>query len=199
MAGTGEDSRPVWLLDVDGVINATAMAPAVGVWPRWLRGRARASGTSWPITWAPPVVDAIRRVHDADAADIRWLTTWLDDANESLGPMLGLPELPVVPRPHGHEEGAYGFVGVRAGAAGRWWKLEAARRLMDPQPWRPLVWTDDDLGGEPDAVAWAEARPGPTLLVAPPTEIGLTVELLAAVEHFCTDTPGRPVGLVEAG
>lgn len=184
-----DDDKPVWLLDVDGVINASTAMPDTDVWPQWRTGWAAAVGSSWPITWAPPVVDAINRLFLAGRADIRWLTTWLDEANDSLGRLVGLPELPVVPRFNkaGAGGGPHGFLGVRAGATDRWWKLAAARRLLDPQPHRPLVWTDDDLVWEADARVWAEQRQGPTLLVAPATDVGLTAEHLTAIDEFCAD------------
>ena len=183
------DARPVWLLDVDGVVNAAAVRPKDAVWPQWRTGWATAIGSSWPITWAPPVVEAINRVHDSGLAEIRWLTTWQEEANGSLAQLLGLPELAVVPRPAEPEgrRGPHGFLGVRAGASGSWWKLAAARRLLDPEPHRPLVWTDDDLVWEDDAREWADRRPGPTLLVAPATDVGLTADHLAAIEEFCAD------------
>jgi len=181
------DPRTVWLLDVDGVLNATRRGRDTSVWPTWRTGRARASGVTWPITWAPPVTQAIRRVHAAGRTDIRWLTTWLEEANYSLGPLLGLPALPVLDEPEdAHAARApHGFLGSRAGASTDWWKLTAARRLLDPQPARPLVWTDDDLAWEDGARAWVESRSGPTLLIAPDTDTGLAPEHIAAIEEFC--------------
>jgi len=182
------DPRTVWLLDVDGVLNATRRGRDTSVWPTWRTGRARASDVTWPITWAPPVTQAIRRVHAAGRTDIRWLTTWLEDANYSLGPLLGLPALPVLDEPDDDTQaarGPHGFLGSRAGAPTDWWKLTAARRLLDPQPDRPLVWTDDDLAWEDGARAWAESRSGPTLLIAPDTDTGLAPEHIAAIEEFC--------------
>jgi hypothetical protein len=181
-----EDRRTVWLLDVDGVLNATRRGRDESVWPTWRTGRARASGISWSITWAPPVVQAIRRIHAAGRTDIRWLTTWLEEANDSLGRLLGLPVLPVLDEPDGAgaPRGPHGFLGVRGEPTG-WWKLEAARRLLDPQPDRPLVWTDDDLAREDGARAWAERRSGPTLLIAPDTDTGLAPDHVAAIEEFC--------------
>jgi hypothetical protein len=179
--------RPVWLLDVDGVLNAATGTPDETAWPAWRTGRATAAGGRWQITWAPPVIEAIRRIHDTGSVDVLWLTTWEDAANESLAPLLGLPELPVASRARGGDPGraAHGFTTTRAAARNRWWKLDVARRVLDPEPYRPLVWTDDDLSWEPDARAWAEQRPSPTLLVAPATDVGLTAEHLEAIEEFC--------------
>lgn len=182
-----DGARPLWLLDVDGVLNAATAAPAESVWPQWRTGWATALSSTWPITWAPAVVAAISRAHTSGAADIRWLTTWQDAANASLAPLLGLPLLPVARRVGELEAGPgpHGYLGGRARARDRWWKLGVARDLLDPQPYRPLVWTDDDLVWERDANEWAARRPGPTLLIAPATDTGLTAEDLAVIEEFC--------------
>jgi hypothetical protein len=105
------------------------------------------------------------------------------DAVTSLSPLLGLPELPVA-----REAGrvSHGFVTGAAPAGTRWWKLAVARRLLDPQPHRALVWTDDDLVWHADARDWAERRPSPTMLIAPATSTGLTAEYLEVIEDFCT-------------
>ena len=188
--GMSEVGRaPIWLLDVDGVLNAAAPRGDRSAWPCWRTGRAGAIGSSWLITWAPGVIEAINRLHGERAADIRWLTTWQDEANGELSRLLGLPGFAVVPRPSGSgaRAGAHGFLGVRAGVAGAWWKLAAARALLDSDPQRPLIWTDDDLVWEEEARAWANGRPGATLLVAPATDVGLTGEHLAAIEEFCAE------------
>lgn len=196
MTTADRPERPIWLLDVDGVLNAATATPDESAWPVWRTGEAIAAGGEWPITWAEPVADAITRIHGTGLVDILWLTTWEDAANESLGPLLGLPELPVASRvrPEGSGEGAHGFVGTRAGARRPWWKFDVAERILDPEPLRPLIWTDDDLSWEPDARAWAEQRPSPTLLIAPATDVGLTAEHLAAIEEFCREHGASPGG-----
>ena len=74
---------PVWLLDIDGVLNAAAKKPDRNVWPAadWIEGRAHeAGGAAWRILAARPVVDFIRGVHEEGRAEIRWHTTWQHDA-----------------------------------------------------------------------------------------------------------------------
>lgn len=199
-AATGS-GRTVWLLDVDGVVNAAGFRPDTGTWPRWRTGQAVAGGLRWPIMWAPPVAEGIRRVHDSGLADVVWLTTWLEDANASLAPLLGLPRLPVLPRPDVAARSPHGFLGRRSATAARWWKLAAAQRALDPQPRRPFVWTDDDLDLQDDARTWAQQRPGPSLLLAPDTAVGLTPDHLETIEQFCADpwrggaAPGGPATL----
>ncbi|MCW2707221.1 MAG: hypothetical protein JWM22_1063, partial [Frankiales bacterium] len=67
--------RPLILLDVDGVLNILSDDDAPASWDLVRKGRATAEGSSYPITWAPDVVEAIKGWLDA-GADVQWLTTW---------------------------------------------------------------------------------------------------------------------------
>jgi hypothetical protein len=122
------NGAPVWLLDIDGVLNAVADGPDDAVWPvdQWVRADARCAGSSWPLLAARPVVEFIHRVHRAGLAEIRWHTTWQEDA-AGVARALGLPEFPVEPCPWFGD---------------RWWKLLAVERVLHEG--RPLLWTDDD-------------------------------------------------------
>lgn len=183
---------PLWLLDVDGVLNvvpghAGASARAS---PGTRRGSAVADGVRWPIRYVPAVTAAVARLHTAGAVECRWLTTWGEAANAELRRVLGLPHLDVVATPHVARPvragGGVAFHG--AGAApddGEWWKLAAVRALVAAAPGRPLVWTDDDLRHHPEAVAWVRRHGPPSLLVAPRPHEGLTRGALSDIEEFC--------------
>lgn len=68
------DHRPVWLLDVDGVINASR--PGWGAAPH--HGTATAAGMSFRIRWAPALAKRIRALHESGRVEIRWCSTWCD-------------------------------------------------------------------------------------------------------------------------
>lgn len=186
---------PVWLLDIDGVINAISPKPDRGVWPadQWITGVANADGTDWPILAARPVVEFIRRVHESGRAEIRWHTTWQHDA-ANLARLLDLPDLAVQACPE--------FATRRQGLAGAapvavretWWKLPAARRVVEEEG-RSLLWTDDDADQElrPHGGRRALAGTAPRLVVCPRPRIGLTRRQLRAIDAFLTDpeTPAR--------
>jgi hypothetical protein len=59
---------PVWLLDVDGVINAAR--PGWGAKPR--SGMASSMAVGWRMRWAPALVRRIRDVHTTGALEVRW-------------------------------------------------------------------------------------------------------------------------------
>ena len=186
-------SRPLVLLDVDGVLNAVTAWGRSGAWSDWRSGVARAEGRDFAITWSPSVVAAVRSWQDL--AEVQWLTTWGHDANTSLRHLLDLPELPVAatyadadvaPSGSADDDGpAHASVAPAAPdrLTGRWWKFDAVRRLVRTDPSRPIVWLDDDLAGQSDVRDWMHAHTT-CLLVAPDPRSGLKPDELASVMDF---------------
>jgi hypothetical protein len=185
--GASDDSiPPVWLLDVDGVVNAISRKPDRSVWPadQWITGTANADGTDWPILAARPVIDFIRQVHGSGRAEVRWHTTWQRDA-ANLAKLLDLPEFEVQDCPEfatrRQSLGGLSPTAVRAA----WWKLPAAERVVGGEG-RALVWTDDDAAWPvmPREAAADLARCAPTLIVTPQTHLGLTGKHLRKISDF---------------
>lgn len=178
---------PVWLLDIDGVVNACTRKPDRSVWTaeEWKFGRATNGSGSWPIWWATPVVDFIHNVHDRGHAEIRWHTTWQEDA-AAIADLVGLPMFPVAKAPEFYERGSTeAAAAIREDRARTWWKLPAAERVVREEG-RPLIWTDDDItwslaSYDTDAELMAYA---PTLLVSPQENLGLTKKQLRKVSDF---------------
>lgn len=165
------EGTPIWLLDVDGVLNAVSRSPDQAVWSDYRSGRATASGRTWPITWSPTVTQLVADVHASGAAEVLWLTTWEDEANGDLARLLRLPPLPVAGRASD----------VANGLAQTWWKLQVARLVHEQDHARPLLWTDDDLAFDPDATAWISSR---GLGISPETSTGLAPADLDAIARF---------------
>lgn len=184
-------SRPLVLLDVDGVLNAVPSSGASSAWSDWRTGHAVAQESSFRITWSPSVVAAVRGWREL--AEVQWLTTWGHDANTSLRHLLELPELPVAGT---HDDGAPGGTPVQEADAhadvapaapdaltGRWWKFDVVRRIVREQPGRRIVWVDDDLVGEGEIQRWVRDAVD-CLLVVPHPASGLTEDDLAAVDAY---------------
>lgn len=168
---------PVWLLDIDGVVNALARGPVQHSWPAsdWVQHVVRAtipgSGRMvLPIFAARPVLDFVTRVQTSGAAEVVWHSTWREAAVTDLAPVLGLPSIPVSDAPEWT---------ARPGEL--WWKLPAAQRVVESG--RRLVWTDDDIPVVPDQVADLVAHDD-TLLIGPDPKTGLTPDHLAAIADF---------------
>lgn len=166
------DLPPVWLLDIDGVINANK--PGWGAAPR----RVRCAG--FVIRWAPKLIDRIRELHNTGGCEIRWASTWCGypEQLEELSNRLRL-----------HLEPAF-----TDRPRSKTWadlKLEAAERVLADG--RRLIWTDDDEAGiAPQfsaAVADAE-QDGRALLVAPRPNRGLQPADLDRIAEFAAVRAG---------
>lgn len=157
------DSRPIWLLDIDGVLNAVRADT---------QGGYRRANSGWGrVIYRPAVTQRIGQLHAAGGVDIRWLSTWMDRAQlfaEASGLPLGLSVAGQRQRAQGDDEG--------------WWKADAAREVAERHPDRFIIWTDDDLAdsygrGELD---WVIGRR--MLRLSPDPEEGLTDLAMSLIE-----------------
>lgn len=192
-------NRPLLLLDVDGVLNALGQ-PNPSVWPEWERGWATADGSSWPILFAPAVIERLASWQREGRVEVQWLTTWGHDANDDLRTLLGLPELAVAGT-YQDEDDAGSAAGAGASHAavapsapdplsGRWWKYDVVRRLLAAQPERLLIWVDDELQPGSAFRVWSDQQPS-LRAVGPDPEVGLTPDDLAGIESSLTTAPDR--------
>jgi len=133
-----KNARAIWLLDVDGVLNAfDESRPVVGDWGDWATFTTR----GLPVRYSPKMVGRILGLHEAGKVEIRWLTTWGRWANTDLK-QLGLPEFTVAAESPYREPDA------------SWWKLSAAQDLFAQG--HMIIWTDDDIVFDTDAVQWLD-------------------------------------------
>jgi len=140
--------RPLALIDVDGVLNPYAAATC----PDGYAEHDMFPGEE-PVRVNPGHGTLLRRL--AGTFDLMWATSWEDEANRLLVPLLGLEPLPVIPcsvRGLGQHDK---FPGI-------------ARAVGD----RPAVWFDD-LHSVP-AHEWATGRTPWTLLIHVDPAVGLT-------------------------
>jgi hypothetical protein len=159
--------RPIWLLDVDGVINASK--PGWGGPPRKREVFSKSSGRSFTIRWAPDLITRIRRIHRERLAEIRWCTTWCADAS-SLEAALSLPAF------------SRAFTEPINGRAAAMAKLASASQVLAEK--RRLVWTDDSETPESGELYDRLTFDGQALLIAPHPSRGLQPEDLDAIEAF---------------
>lgn len=181
MSSSGaDDSRPVLLLDVDGVINAISNNPDRTLWPDELWRRHQVTdleGNTWPILAGQPVLDYLSAVHEQGLAEVRWHTTWRANAKLRLAPVLGLPDWPVAESPT--------WLLTQRDQAGRWWKTATARRVVQIEG-RRLIWLDDAIAFEktwPNSEIHAVLI-GDVLAVSPTQALGLNRNDLREVDAF---------------
>lgn len=157
MTGHDMSEKPVWLLDVDGVINALSARPPVSYWHRgsqWSHERIN----GYMILWSHDVVRFIREVHEEGLAEVRWHSTWQHLANEFLSPAMNLPQFEVMD--------------ARPIASCRyWWKIDGATEVLTSG--RRILWTDDDLAYSHDEVVAEIALSPGNLVLSPRSEVGL--------------------------
>ena len=159
-------SNGLLLLDVDGPLNPYAAKPSRrpdGYTTHRLRPlgweHARKPLRVWLAPAHGPMLLDFSKTHELEMV---WATTWQDDANRMIGPVIGMPELPVI-RFDRHP-------GTLKG-----WKFPAVASYADG---RPLAWLDDDFRHPSYIHAITEFQTGrgstPTLLHHVDPAIGLT-------------------------
>jgi hypothetical protein len=159
-------AAPLLLIDVDGVISLFGFQQTEPPEGRFV-----------VVDGIPHLISACAGQHLARLAqtyECVWCTGWEDRAEEHLPRLLGLP-------------GGWAHLTFAAvpGAALHW-KLEAIEAHAGPE--RPVAWIDDDH--DPSCLHWAEARPGPTLLVPTDPAVGLTDVHVTTLLNWARATSG---------
>jgi hypothetical protein len=165
--------RPVWLLDVDGVLNA----PRPGWRSRPRSGHAYSDGFGYSMRFAPPLMQRLVALHKTGRVEVRWSTTWVDDI-EQVRLLMGLPNWPC----------AFSLNGTEAVDEA---KYLAALDVVRSER-RPLIWTDDDVvprNGSHAARALHEHGPA-VLLIRPDPARGLQPHHVDEIESFVEEWAG---------
>ncbi|AGJ59500.1 hypothetical protein ACWC9F_27295 [Streptomyces sp. NPDC001110] len=153
------DGRPLLLLDVDGPLNPYRAAPHK-------RPAGYSTHRTRPTGWDKPLRVWLNHDHGADLSalpyELVWAATWKNEANEWIGPHLGLPTLPFVDWPS---------MTPQSDARLHW----KTRALVAYAQGRSFAWVDDELG--PEDRAWVqENHNAPTLLHWVDPRVGLLAE-----------------------
>ncbi len=143
-------TRPILLVDIDGVISLFGFDPAS---PPAGRFQLVDGIAHYLSAAAGPCLREL-----SDDFELTWCSGWEEKANDYLPIALGLPgPLPLIAL---HRSG-------RPPAAH--WKLAGIDAHAGPS--RPLAWIDD--AHDQGCSEWAQARPGPTLLIGTEPAVGL--------------------------
>jgi hypothetical protein len=172
--------RPLLFLDVDGTLlpyGGARLPSTPQEWTDWQHASnpqlAKLDPAAGPRLLALP-------------CDLVWATAWMDDANEVIAPLLGLPALPVAGLPAAPDEDDTGALH---------WKTRA---LVAAAAGRPFVWVDDEIT-ELDRTWVAAHHRGPALLHRVDSATGLTGPDFAALAGWCqrlgSPAPSRKDGL----
>ncbi|WP_428956214.1 hypothetical protein [Streptomyces sp. cg35] len=164
--------KPLLLIDVDGPLNPYAAKPSRRP-EGYQTHRMRPSG--WENPWQKPLRVWLNPAHGAQLQalpfDLVWCTTWQHEANEWIGPHIGLPELPVIEWPDSART---------ARSDGVFWKTEGVVRWAEG---RSFAWIDDDFTDK-DRDYVARRHAGPALLHWISPRLGLLDHDLQALTEW---------------
>lgn len=171
--------RPYLFLDVDGVLNATS-APLVGDWNDFKSHKIKIDlGSGLRQTFTLHLSREMCAALVGLDVDIRWVTTWENQANTLLRKHTGLPWLPVA---------------ASASDAGGWasgerqnWKWQGVQRILEIAP-RPTIWIDDEAIPS-EASDWLTQRSIPHLFVVPDPTVGITQQDIGDLTQFLAALP----------
>jgi len=158
-------------LDVDGVVcpfGATGQTP-------WGSGWSLANAGMLEVAYASQLVDGLNRLSRLSGVRFVWLTSWEDMAAEYLCPAIGLAG--------GHWPC---LTAEGGGTVEGWWKLVALQEDLVASTPDAIVWVDDQLRYEDEALVWAGFLGPRILTVSPDPRRGISPAELAAVSAFVT-------------
>ncbi len=174
-------SKPILLLDIDGVLNAIAKNLATHAWSEddWITGEAQGNRFMWQIAASRSVCDFFRELHEEDLVEIRWHTTWQHQA-EGVAGILGLPTFPVHEAPEFKPGHWYSSVSPHD----VWWKLPGVYRAVTEG--RPVIWVDDDIDSYVNGEQRARLlrQDNAVLLICPDHKCGLVQKDLDKIKEF---------------
>lgn len=143
--------KPLLLLDVDGPLNPYA-AKASRRPEGYDTHRMRPTG--WQDPWQKPLRVWLNPTHGAALTalpfELVWATTWAAEANEWIGPHIGLPSLPHIDWPELHARRP----------DGTYFKTHD---IVKYAAGRPFAWVDDEIG-DMDREYVTAHHDGPALL-----------------------------------
>jgi hypothetical protein len=159
-------------LDVDGVVCPFG---ATGTTPWGSRWRLANAGVL-EVAYAGHLVEGLNQLSQVPGVRFVWLTSWEDMAADYLCPAIGLAgsHWPCLTAEGG-------------GTGDGWWKLAALQEDLAANTPDGIVWIDDQLRYEQEALAWAEFLGPRILTVSPDPRRGISAAELNAVSGFVTN------------
>ncbi|MFJ2144376.1 HAD domain-containing protein [Glutamicibacter sp. NPDC087831] len=158
-------------LDVDGVINAIRSGTPSQKRTGFIDFR-RVTVRSFQIQYAQELIGWLNAISQIENVEIKWLTTWLEDAPKNLCPAIGL---------FGWDWEVLGGDLTDWGGA-HWWKLQAIRDDFNKEQPSLAIWIDDDIKLEREALFWVAETEG-VIAYSPDPLDGLTQNELHEITH----------------
>lgn len=124
-------SEYIWLLDIDGVINAMNLDPNEG----YKSVIAKSYLDDFTINYNPVIIDAINNI--SEKVSVVWCTTWGQEAVSVITPLLGLKTFEVTSPCSYYEDASIGD---------SWWKFNRFKASIELG--YKVLWTDDDVNNK---------------------------------------------------
>lgn len=160
--------KPVWLLDVDGVIFPESSKPGWGAAPRRVHIPI-SDGRILTERYAYQLVRQIRDIIKSGVVEVVWATTWINDNDIlKLERIFSFPPL--------------GYAFPRCAVGGFREKTEAAEHVI--RSGRKLIWTDDNVVPKWGYTYEKLTKDGRSLLISPDPKRGLQPEDMDAIRAF---------------
>mgnify|MGYP001056017370 CR=1 FL=1 len=86
--------RPLILIDVDGVLNR--LGRKRGVDRPWFQAEGMCDGETYPLVLNAQHGPKLLQLAEDTGAELVWATTWQEEANTQIAPLVGLPTLPAI-------------------------------------------------------------------------------------------------------
>ncbi|MGW7073020.1 HAD domain-containing protein [Streptomyces sp. NPDC054855] len=176
---TGSVRLPLLFLDVDGPLIPFGAEPQ--------QYATHALGSHLRGVDGNPLLTRVNPQHGAKLAslpcEVVWATTWMEEANECIAPLLGLPQLDVVVWPEPSD------IDDQDERDGLHWKTRA---LVDWAAGRPFVWVDDEVT-DTDRAWVAAHHQGRALVHRVDARLGLTDGDYAALAAWLRQPYGAEI------
>lgn len=181
-------NKPVWFLDIDGVINGDAQKPRYfDEWKKVFVPATNKWGNTidFPIHYAPALIDFINAM--SEKVDIVWLTTWADQAITNFAPAVGIT---------GTFPEGFGLAGIDVDSkqySGWGGMMNAKSRSVTILgkgmfAGRPVIWTDDQAHKTlRKMVKSSLGEETPSLLISPAASTGINPWDMERITTFVAD------------
>lgn len=147
--------------DVDGVLNVQA-----STWGDSLSAeKASPHGGSFTIKWSPAMIGALNELD----VEFVWLTTWCEEADKYIKPMMGIAH---PTRVVGPLDGELVFPSMA-------WKHEALLADLAQNP-GPFIWLDDETNAWHQAAAEAMGGIAPNIYY----KTGITPQIMETIQEY---------------
>lgn len=161
-------------LDIDGVINSLSKNPPrqnTGWEGEWKKEKIM----GYTILWSVELVDCLNALAEREDVQIKWLTTWQDQAGEFFSPGTGI---------NGADWDFFSTSENALFAYDYWWKLNAIVQDVEETKPEKVVWIDDELPHRMQAQAWLFENNSTVLGIGPESTHGLTKKHIWQIEQF---------------